>query len=57
LFLDALWAEFEKIKGNKNRLFDFHKKLRSLTFLDPACGCGTFWSLPIASFDCWSWKY
>ncbi len=42
LFLDALWAEFEKIKGNKNRLFDFHKKLRSLTFLDPACGCGNF---------------
>ncbi len=27
LFLDALWAEFDKIKGNKNRLFDFHKKL------------------------------
>jgi type II restriction/modification system DNA methylase subunit YeeA len=42
LFLDALWAEFEKIKRNKNRLFDFHKKLRSLTFLDPACGCGNF---------------
>lgn len=42
LFLDALWAEFEKIKDNKNRLFDFHKKLRSLTFLDPACGCGNF---------------
>ncbi|MDO9281686.1 MAG: class I SAM-dependent DNA methyltransferase, partial [Methylotenera sp.] len=42
LFLDALWAEFEKIKGNKNRLFEFHKKLRSLTFFDPACGCGNF---------------
>jgi len=42
LFLDALWAEFEKIKGNKNRLFEFHKKLRNLTFLDPACGCGNF---------------
>lgn len=37
LFLDALWLEFEKIKGNKNRLFEFHKKLRSLTFLDSAC--------------------
>lgn len=36
LFLDALWAEFEKVKNNKNRLFEFHKKLRSLTFLDPA---------------------
>ncbi len=42
LFLDALWAEFHKVKGNKNRLFDFHKKLRHLTFFDPACGCGNF---------------
>lgn len=42
LFLDALWEEFEKIKTNKNRLFEFHKKLRTLTFLDPACGCGNF---------------
>ena len=24
LFLDELWAEFEKIRGNRNRLFDFH---------------------------------
>jgi len=42
LFLDALWAEFHKVKGNRNRLLEFHKKLRSLTFLDPACGCGNF---------------
>ncbi|GAB4212604.1 MAG: N-6 DNA methylase [Rhodoferax sp.] len=42
LFLDALWAEFARVKGNKNRLFEFHKKLRTLTFLDPACGCGNF---------------
>ncbi len=42
LFLDALWEEFEKVKNNKNRLFDFHKKLRRLNFLDPACGCGNF---------------
>lgn len=42
LFLDALWAEFHKVKNNKNRLFDFHKKLRHLTFFDPACGCGNF---------------
>ena len=40
LFLDDLWAEFNKVKTNKNRLFEFHKKLRSLVFLDPACGCG-----------------
>ena len=42
LFLDELWAEFGKVKNNKNRLFEFHKKLRSLTFFDPACGCGNF---------------
>jgi hypothetical protein len=42
LFLDALWAEFEKIKSNKNRLLEFHVKLRGLTFFDPACGCGNF---------------
>ena len=23
-------------------MFEFHKKLRTLTFLDPACGCGNF---------------
>ena len=42
LFLDDLWAEFEKVKGNRNRLFEFHEKLRTLRFLDPACGCGNF---------------
>ena len=42
LFLDELRAEFSKVRSNRNRLFDFHKKLRALTFLDPACGCGNF---------------
>ncbi|TCJ12793.1 class I SAM-dependent DNA methyltransferase [Parasulfuritortus cantonensis] len=42
LFLDALRAEFDKAKGNKNRLFEFLKKLAGLRFLDPACGCGNF---------------
>src|ERR1035437_6541290 len=42
LFLDELWAEFETIKGNKNKLPEFHKKLSTLKFLDPACGCGNF---------------
>jgi N-6 DNA Methylase len=42
LFLDELWAEFEKVKRQKNKLFEFHKKLRTLTFFDPACGCGNF---------------
>jgi hypothetical protein len=42
LFLDELRAEFEKVKGDATRLFEFHKKLQTLTFLDPACGCGNF---------------
>jgi type I restriction-modification system DNA methylase subunit len=42
LFLDELWAEFEAVKGNRNKLVEFHKKLSTLKFLDPACGCGNF---------------
>ena len=42
LFLDDLRAEFERIKGNKNQLRQFHQKLSGLRFLDPACGCGNF---------------
>ncbi|MCG2761443.1 MAG: class I SAM-dependent DNA methyltransferase, partial [Candidatus Delongbacteria bacterium] len=42
LFLDELWAEFESVKNNKNKLSEFHKKLSTLKFLDPACGCGNF---------------
>ena len=42
LFLDDLRTEFDKARNNRNRLFEFHKKLRTLTFFDPACGCGNF---------------
>lgn len=42
LFMDDLREEFEKVKSNKNKLVEFHNKLRSLNFLDPACGCGNF---------------
>ncbi|SFD03291.1 N-6 DNA Methylase [Flexibacter flexilis DSM 6793] len=42
LFLDELWAEFHAVKDNKNKLAEFHKKLSTLKFLDPACGCGNF---------------
>lgn len=42
LFLDELWAEFESIKNNQNKLPEFHKKISQLRFLDPACGCGNF---------------
>jgi hypothetical protein len=47
LFLDGLWAEFEKIKSftsniRVERLRQFHDRLSKLKFLDPACGCGNF---------------
>jgi hypothetical protein len=42
LFLDDLYKEFETIKDNKNKLPEFHKKISTLKFLDPACGCGNF---------------
>ncbi|MDD3044876.1 MAG: class I SAM-dependent DNA methyltransferase [Candidatus Delongbacteria bacterium] len=42
LFIDYLWAEFESVKHSKNKLTEFHKKLSTLRFLDPACGCGNF---------------
>ena len=42
LFLDELREEFENVKHNKNKLSEFHHKLSTLKFLDPACGCGNF---------------
>lgn len=42
LFLDDLWAEFERVKAIPAQLDAFHNKVASLKFLDPACGCGNF---------------
>lgn len=47
LFLDELRAEFESIRSDRStrrkaRIVEFHNKLRSLRFMDPACGCGNF---------------
>lgn len=42
LFLDDLWAEFESAKHSTNKLFELHKKISHLEFLDPTCGCGNF---------------
>ncbi len=47
LFLDDLLAEFERLKSDRSsrrraNLETFQKKLRSLNFFDPACGCGNF---------------
>jgi hypothetical protein len=35
LFLDSLRAEFERIRRDRNRLQEFHRKLTSLRILDP----------------------
>ena len=42
LFLDKLFDEFDKAKGNKARLTALYDKLPTLKFFDPACGCGNF---------------
>lgn len=42
LFLDDLYAEFEKARRSRRTLEAFHKKLATLRFLDPACGSGNF---------------
>ena len=47
LFLDDLWAEWERLKADRSSrrragMEAFHQRLRSLQFLDPACGCGNF---------------
>lgn len=45
LFLNGLRAEFEAAKSKRDgrkALEAFYKKLSTLTFLDPACGCGNF---------------
>ncbi|MDR3468552.1 MAG: class I SAM-dependent DNA methyltransferase [Xanthobacteraceae bacterium] len=47
LFLDDLKADFEKLKSHRGTRRDaelraFHGRLSSLTFFDPACGCGNF---------------
>ncbi|MDD9998731.1 MAG: hypothetical protein OXQ89_13400 [Rhodospirillaceae bacterium] len=47
LFMDDLRAEFERLRARRGRgrlaaLRQFQAKLGSLTFFDPACGCGNF---------------
>lgn len=42
LFMNELRAELVKAKRSRNKLFELHKKIARLKFLDPACGCGNF---------------
>ena len=48
LFMDELWKEFEELTQIKttttriSKIKEFHKRLGTLKFLDPACGSGNF---------------
>ena len=42
LFLDELRAEFDRLKHQRKKLYEFQQRLAHLKFLDPACGCGNF---------------
>ena len=48
LFMDELWKEFNELKQIKatntriSKIKEFHKKLSTIKFLDPACGSGNF---------------
>src|SRR6267143_1757803 len=47
LFLDELRAEWTRLCADRSTrrragMEAFHQRLRSLQFLDPACGCGNF---------------
>ncbi len=42
LFLEELQAEFEKAKGNANKLNKLHKRITNIKIFDPACGSGNF---------------
>ncbi|MCY4315096.1 MAG: hypothetical protein OXC66_03140 [Roseovarius sp.] len=47
LFMDDLRSQFERLRKRRDtrrlsELRKFHSKLGSLTFFDPACGCGNF---------------
>jgi hypothetical protein len=46
-FLDELHADWQRLLADRSTrrrtgMEAFHEKLRTLRFLDPACGCGNF---------------
>ena len=57
LFLDEWRAEFERLKSQPKKLYEFHQKLARLKFLDPACGCGNFLVIAYRDCACWSWMF
>ncbi len=42
LFIDGLYEELQQARGDQKALTALHVKLRQITVLDPACGCGNF---------------
>jgi len=42
LFLDELYEEFEKAKGNSKKLNLLHQRIANIKIFDPACGSGNF---------------
>jgi hypothetical protein len=42
LFLDDLYAEFEKHKGSAKRLAELQQRITKVKIFDPACGSGNF---------------
>ena len=57
LFLDELRAEFEKVKGQKKKLAEFHQRLAKLKFLIRLAGAATSLSSPTANCACWNWTF
>lgn len=42
LFLDGLKDELDRARSDQKKLAQLHRRLATLKFLDPACGCGNF---------------
>src|SRR5690606_15735292 len=42
LFLDGLKSELASAGNDERKLAQLHRRLATLKFLDPACGCGNF---------------
>lgn len=42
LFLDELWDRFDNGKSSQQTLTTLRNDISSMTFVDPACGCGNF---------------
>ena len=58
LFMNDLRAEFERLRARRCRarfaaLWQLQAELGSLTFFDPALGCGNFFIVAYRNCGCW----